>query len=148
MADPFLQAAGILKLIATAVAAGKQTYNVTNEVKSAPQHIRTLARDLESFNSTLVQLHTLFTDENSEAVMEFMRAKDSENLHNVIENCLIAFSEIDNLMAEYKSRTKEMDLSTWRRIMWTFKEEQVTKLRGSLLSHKMNLAIAVALVNA
>jgi len=148
MADPFVQAAGILRLIATAVTAGKQVYDVTNEVKSAPQHIRALARDLEGFNSTLVQLYTLFTDENSEPVMDFMRAKDSETLHNVIENCMIVFSEIDLLMEEYKSRTKEMDLSTWRRVMWTFKETQVLKLRETLLSHKMNLAIAIALVNA
>jgi len=148
MADVFTQAAAILKLITSAITTGKRVYEVTNELKSAPQHIRALATDVDGFHSTLVQLQTLFTDENSEAIVEFIRREDSKNLQDVVENCLTTFSEIDHLVEDYKFRTKEMNFSTWRRVMWTFKQAQVVKLRETLLSHKMNLAIAIAVVNA
>ncbi|KAH7333520.1 hypothetical protein BKA65DRAFT_46031 [Rhexocercosporidium sp. MPI-PUGE-AT-0058] len=146
--DPFTQAAAILKLVTTAVETGLKVYTVANEIRSAPQHIRALVIDLGGFHSTLVQIHGLFTDDNGEAVLEFVQDKHSKSLRDVVENCLFTFSEIDSLVDEYKSRTKRMDFSTWQRIMWTFKEAQIIKLREALLSHKANLTIAVAIFNA
>lgn len=85
--------------------------------------------DLRGFYSTLVQIHELFSDEHGEAVLEYVQAKASANLSNMVESCLFLFSEIDSLLDGYKSQTNIMNFAAWQRITWSFKETKVVKLR-------------------
>ena len=144
MAEVLGVASALSTLICTAYTLCKTVHNTINRIRNTPRHIHLIAKDLEDFYVSLGTVQA--TLDNEDATQGILKPTTSENLTRVLQNSLTVFSDINAIVQRYAAQGDGVDLSTWQRLRWTYKEKEVEELRRRLWDHRMtlNMTISVA----
>ena len=111
-----------------------------------PSHLILVFSNLYLVPGTLQA--NLDDEETSQAVI---KQAASSNLETGPGDCIRIFNAMSSVVGEYKpANTSSALVSNWQRLKWTFKQEEVAKLREELTACKIilnlnvNLAVSVA----
>jgi hypothetical protein len=145
MADPLSLAVTITTLVTKAFAISNDIKTTINQIANAPSHIQAVASDLEDIYSILGTLKGYLDD--SEMSVGVVQAAARTNIDCVLGNCLTIFSQISTLVNSCKARSRVGDITTWRKIRYSFNSTEIDALRTELGAHKLTLNMAISLVN-
>ena len=137
-------ASSLSSLVATAYSSCQKLDSTFQGARKAPKHIKALSSDLEDFYLVLGTLQALLDDE--EFSTGVTRQATSLNLCNVLENCISVFKSIKVIASEYQTAHKRLEVGTWQRLKWTFRESEIVNFRKDLMGCKatFNMSISVA----
>jgi hypothetical protein len=145
MADISAVTSTITTLVIKAFTISNDIYTRTQEIIDAPQHIQAITGDLEDFYSILGTLK-MYLEEDGDLSAGLLHSAGRTNLEKALDNCLLMFDRINQLVGSYKARGG-VSISTWRKIKYSFKTVETEALRSELAAHKLSLNIAISLVN-
>ncbi len=145
MAEAIGVASAVTTLIATAYKSSKTLYYILSGIKNAPRHLHLLSCGLEDLYLVLGTIQAMLDDQ--ESAQGILQSTASENLTNVLQNSLDVLSRISMIVKAYASGGTSMDISTWQRVKWTFKEKEIDDLRKRLLDHKITLNLTISVAN-
>jgi hypothetical protein len=76
-----------------------------------------------------------------------LQAAARTNIDNVLENSIAIFLRINSVLNQFKACGNVVDVTTWRKIKYSFKVVEVEALRSELGAHKLTLNMAISLIN-
>jgi hypothetical protein len=138
MADPF----SIIGVLAVAMNGIERATKFIEGISGAPRAIERLESELKAIGQLLHQVHTFVHDIH----VADSSAQDSfiPHLQTALANCRNVASDVETLLRPYVKATADAGRSTWRRFVWSFKEQKTAGLEKDMATCKQTLNMAIS----
>ena len=138
MADPF----AIIGVLAVAMNGIERTIKFIEGISGAPRAIERLESELKAISQLLHQVHTFVHDIH----VADSSAQDSfiPHLQAALANCRNVASDVETLLRPCVKATADAGRSTWRRLVWSFKEQKMAGLEKDMATCKQTLNMAIS----
>jgi hypothetical protein len=129
--------ASIIALVATGAKLSLFLFEVSSSLGSAGTEIQQIAVEISLFCSVLKQLRNTLA--KARGCRYSLSALETTN--EIFVRCTDIFNEINNLLAGFKSKSKDGDVDWRAKMKWAFKKGDIKVLRTTLESCKITLHI-------
>ena len=129
--------AAITGLTVTAYNLAKAICSTVSAIKSAPNHISDMKKELTSFYNVLATLQQIL-DDNQTAAKD-VQLGASDNLQTVLEDCITLFKRVQTLVNAFTELDGNENGTKWKGIRWNFREADVNGMKRDLADRKLTL---------
>ncbi len=142
MPEPITILSSALCVATNAVTLGKQTYDIINSIRNAPDYITDLAADLHGLYVVLGTLQSALHVEDRKGAQSRFSVEAVENLKDFLENCMKCLNKTSKVVQPHLKANGGVVRSAWKGFKWdTFKKSDIVILRGQLAHWKLNLSV-------
>jgi N-terminal domain on NACHT_NTPase and P-loop NTPases len=138
MADPF----SIIGVLAVAMDGIERATKFIEGISGAPRAIAKLDSELKAISQLLRQvqsfIHQIHVADSS------VQESFIPHLQTALVNCRNVALDIESLLRPYVKPTEDPRRSTWRRIVWTLKEQKTAGLEKDMAMCKQTLNMATS----
>jgi hypothetical protein len=140
--DPLSVAASVTGILATAAHATTILTSFIKNTRSAPKLAHRVLTEVSSFAAVLSQLQA-FVLGSASVARERGTLILVEQVLVVLTECVIAFSELDEVLQTLKTQ-QQMEL--WDRMKWAINESKITGIMGRLQGNKTSLTLMLTIL--